>query len=776
MAAISAGVTLAALSPSNPAFSSLRRRLATLCGANDPSLPSRAQPDDDPRVWLEEVEGEESLRWVRQRNAHAIDSLGQPSSLPVYTRILDILDSKEKIPYVGRVLNGLYYNFWQDERHVKGIWRRCSLDEYRKPSPAWETVLDLDALGKAEGVSWVWGGSTILDEGPHVPKERAMIRLSRGGSDATVARELDLNSKKFIPPADGGFEVPEAKTRFCYKDRDTLLIGGVFGEEHMTDSGYPRSGFEWKRGTPLSEAKLVYEGEKSDVAVDAYTYLDREVRYTIHRRAITFYTSEVLHQMPDGSFRRVAVQPDAEVDTFADQLLITLRSDWLGFEAGSLLATPALRFMEAAGDEARRALLTPLFTPSPTASLERRAESRHFLILAVLENVVAQLRFWRYDKGAWLLKHTYKGEGLQAVSASGVNPELSDEIWITASGYTQPTSYSLAHASTPDKQELLKALPTFYDASGLHTEQLFATSEDGTKVPYFLVAPAAMRRDGSTPTLLYGYGGFEISLTPGYIATQGVGWLEKGYAYVQANIRGGGEFGPKWHQAALKEKRSKAYEDFEAVARDLVTRGITSPSRLAVQGGSNGGLLTGNMFVRSPHLFGAILCQVPLLDMRRYHKLLAGASWMGEYGNPETDWGFLQQYSPYHNVDPAVKYPPILFTTSTRDDRVHPGHARKMVRKLVDLGIRSLYYENIEGGHGGAADNKQRAFMTTLAYTFLEQTVGKGSLGGWQAGTTPLKPRGLRALLESRKLPFWAITLTGAAAILGLAFVKQSRL
>jgi len=318
-------------------------------------------------------------------------------------------------------------------------------------------------------------------------------------------------------------------------------------------------------------------------------------------------------------------------------------------------------------------------------------------------------------------------------SFSAVDSEGSDAIWVTSEGYTQPTTLSIANAVAPEKMEALKALPAFFDAEGLTTEQLFATSADGTQVPYFLVSRSDMPLDGSTPTLLYGYGGFEISLTPGYSAGAGAAWLEKGYAYVQANIRGGGEYGPRWHQAALKENRNKAFEDFEAVARDLITRGVTSAAKLGCQGGSNGGLLTGNMLARPTAgslLFGAIVCQVPLLDMKRFNMLLAGASWMGEYGNPDTDdWDFLRTYSPYHNIDAEAAYPPILLTTSTRDDRVHPAHARKLVSKLLDIGKGdgTFYYENIEGGHGGAANNKQRAFMSTLAYDFLEQRLVGGA-------------------------------------------------
>ena len=686
---------------------------------------------EDPREWLEEVEGEEPLAWVLERNARAEGVIGAPSSKPVYKRILEVLDSTEKIPYIGRVLNGFYYNFWQDETHVRGIWRRCTLDEYRKAEPAWETVLDVDALGAAEDVSWVWGGSTLLDEGPETRKDRVLIRLSRGGADATIAREFDLDTKEFVPQEKGGFVLPEAKSRVCYKDRDTLLVGGVFGEEEMTDSGYPRTVYEWRRGTPLWEATKVYEGDQADVCVGGYAYLDRGVRYEMRTRSLTFYTSRYEIAVADGSYAHVPIPEDANIGTFADQLLITLRSSWLGHDAGAMLAAPVTSFMDAKDDDARQALLTVLFAPTSTCSLSASSETKNYLILSVLENVVTELRFWRYADGKWALERSYTEPGLASPSASAVDASTSDDVWFTTSGYTQPTTLSIADAASPEEQEPLKALPAFFDASGLQTQQLFATSADGTKVPYFLISRADTKLDGTTPTILYGYGGFEISLTPGYSAGVGAAWLEKGYAYVQANIRGGGEYGPAWHQAALKENRNKAYEDFEAVAKDLVSRGVCSHATLGCQGGSNGGLLTGNMLVRSPELFGAIVCQVPLLDMYRFDQLLAGASWVGEYGKPSEDWSFLQRYSPYHNIvaPEDTRYPPILFTTSTRDDRVHPGHARKMVKKLLDVGqTATYYYENIEGGHGGAADNKQRAFMSTLAYDFFEQTLADGAL------------------------------------------------
>jgi len=471
---------------------------------------------EDPRIWLEEVQGDDALAWVRERNAATLGVFGEPSAQPEYKRILDILASDDQIPYVGRVLNGLYYNFWTDKTHVRGIWRRCSPEEYRKPSPNWETVLDVDQLGADEGVSWVWAGSTVLDEGPETRKERVMIRLSRGGADAKVAREFDLDKKAFIPESEGGFMLPEAKSQLTYKGRDTLLVGGVFGEADMTDSGYPRSVYEWQRGTPLASATKVYEGEATDVSVSGLAYLDRGERYEMRYRSLTFYTASYELMRSDGTFASVPVPKDAQIGTFADQLLITLRSPWLGYAAGSLLACPVRAFMAAAptADVARQSMMTELFIPTESCSLEATTETRNYVILSALDDVVTELRFWKYDKGSWALERTFKEEGLLSPSVSAVSPDSSDAIFITASGYTQPTTLSLAEAASPQRQEPLKALPAFYDTAGLTTTQYFATSADGTRVPYFLVARADVPLDGSTPTLLYGYGGFEVTLTP----------------------------------------------------------------------------------------------------------------------------------------------------------------------------------------------------------------------------------------------------------------------
>ena len=481
----------------------------------EPTLPTVIDSEslEDPRAWLEEVLNEDALEWVKGRNAACLKELGDPKGSTDYKRILSILDSKEKIPYIGRVLNGLYYNFWQDQNNLRGIWRRTTLDEYRKPKPAWEVVLDLDALGKAEGESWVWKGSTVLDEGPGVRKDRVMLSLSRGGADATVAREFDLDKKAFVPVTEGGFVLPEAKSRICFRGRDTLLVGTDMGDGSMTDSGYPRTLYEWPRGTPLKEAKQVYEGKKDDVAASGYAYLDRGASYEWRQRAITFWTSE--HELrvgSDTSFTKVPVPDDAQVDTFADQLLITLRSDWSfgggAYGAGALLAVPCAPFLRGEKDVA----VVQLFEPTATCSLDGTGETKNYLILDVLNNVRTELRLWRYDAkkggagagaGGWALEQTYRGVGgeaaIEAIGASGVCSTESDELWLTSSSYTQPTTYSIARADAPlaSSQQRLKALPAMYDASGLHTQQLFATSADGTKVPYFLVCAKELAFDGT---------------------------------------------------------------------------------------------------------------------------------------------------------------------------------------------------------------------------------------------------------------------------------------
>jgi prolyl oligopeptidase len=671
----------------------------------------------DPHIWLEEVAGAKPLAWVRERNARCVAALGEtPDFKTLESRILSILDSKEKIPFVTKI-GDRYYNFWRDGEHPKGVWRRTTLDEYRKPQPAWETVLDVDALAKAEGENWVWHGATVLE-----PEDRlCLVSLSRGGADADVVREFDLETKAFVT---GGFTLPEAKSRIAWRGRDSLFVATDFGPESLTTSGYPRTVRAWDRGTDLAAAPLVYEGRADDMAVGAFHDPTPGFDRDFVSRQITFWTNE-LFLWRDGKLVKIEKPDDANASVHREWLLVELRSPWTvggtTHPAGSLLAANFEKFL--AGDRT----LDVLFAPTPRTSLVAFAGTRNHLLLTTLDNVRSRIEVLAFRDGAWRREPLPGVPEAGTASASPVDDIESDDYLLVTSSPLTPSTLALGTAGDGREPERLKASPTFFETNGLRVEQHEAVSKDGTRIPYFQIGRKLLPADGSTPTLLYGYGGFEIPLVPGYDPVSGAAWLEKGHVLVIANIRGGGEFGPAWHQAALKEKRPRAYEDFIAVAEDLIARKVTSPAHLGIKGGSNGGLLMGNMYTLRPDLFGVVVCQVPLLDMRRFNKLLAGASWMGEYGDPDKpeEWAFIRGFSPYHNVAKDREHPPILITTSTRDDRVHPGHARKMTALLESLGKDVLSYENIEGGHGGAADNRQKAFMDALGWTFLERKLGE---------------------------------------------------
>jgi prolyl oligopeptidase len=564
-------------------------------------------------------------------------------------------------------------------------------------------------LAKSEKENWVWKGYDIL----YPSYDRCLMLLSRGGADAVVVREFDIKSKTFV---DGGFYLPEAKSQVAWRDRDSLYVGTDFGPGSLTDSGYPRVVKEWKRHTDLKEAKTVFEGKTEDVAVDASVSHDHGHTYELISRGTTFFTSQDFVRRGD-QWVKIDKPDDATVSTFADQLLLRLRSDWTvdgkTYPAGSLLAG---NFDQCVSGERH---FEALFRPSRRSSLESMSDTKNYLLLNALENVRSKLYALQHKDGKWTRTELEAPE-FGSASISGIDRDESDNYFLTLTDFLTPSSLYYGDVANP-KREKLKNLPSFFNVDGLEITQHEATSRDGTKVPYFQVSRKGAALDGKNPTLLYGYGGFEIPMLPGYSASVGSAWLERGGVYVLANIRGGGEFGPKWHEAARKEHRQRAYDDFIAVAEDLIKRKVTSSAHLGIEGGSNGGLLMGVMLTERPDLFKAVVCQVPLLDMRRYNKLLAGASWMDEFGNPDKpeDWAYLSKYSPYQNVFKNKKYPRVLFTTSTRDDRVHPGHARKMVARMKEQGHDVLYYENTEGGHGAAANNKQAAYMSALAYTFL---------------------------------------------------------
>ncbi len=672
---------------------------------------SAPEASADPYLWLEDVSADRSLDWVRRQNAQSTGQLAESAGFKrLRDDIKNILDSDDKIAYISKI-GDRYYNFWQDADHPRGIWRRTTIEEYRKDSPTWETVLDIDALNKAESENWVWHGANCLKPA----NKRCLIALSRGGADADVTREFDIDSKSWIK---NGFFRPEAKGELSWIDQDHVYVSTDFGEGTMTDSGYARQVRRWTRGTPMSEATLVFEVAAEDLGVGASHDFTPGFSRDFVVRIPAFFRSELFLLDDKGQRHKVEVPESAQPNVHREWLLVELREAWntggKTWPAGSLIVTCFDDFM--AGKREFRAL----FTPTDTTALAGFEWTRNRLVLNVLEDVKNRLTVFTPGEGEWKREPMPGAPAIGTVSVSAVDDEASDDVFMNVSGYLTPAT--LYHGALTGEKQALKHMPAFFDASGFEVSQHFASSKDGTRVPYFMVARKDLKLDGSNPTLQYGYGGFEISLTPSYNATVGRGWLSQGGVYVVANIRGGGEYGPRWHQAALREKRLRAYEDFAAVSEDLIKRKVTSAAHLGIQGGSNGGLLMGNMTVLYPQLYGAVVCQVPLLDMRRYNKLLAGASWMAEYGNPDTDdWKFIQTFSPYQNVRKDVKYPPVLFTTSTRDDRVHPGHARKMMARMSEQGHDVLYYENIEGGHGGAADNGQRAMMTALAFEFLKQ-------------------------------------------------------
>jgi prolyl oligopeptidase len=682
---------------------------------------SETPAGDDPYAWLEDVGGDRALGWVREQNAKAEAEL---ASTPEFKRleadILAILDSDEKIPGVQKI-GAHYYNFWKDKQNPRGLWRRTTLDEYRKPKPQWETVIDLDALNKAEGENWVWHGADCLKP----QYTRCLVALSRGGADADVTREFDLSSRSWV---EGGFFRKEAKGALGWIDADNVYVYTDFGpaadgKSSMTSSGYPRIVKQWKRGTPIESAGIVYEGTADDMYIAAMHDHTPGFQRDFVSRTIAFYNDELYLRGADGKLTKVDVPNSVNKSVHREWLTLELREPWTvggkTYQAGSLLATNFDDFM--AGKRA----FAVLFEPTENSSLAGYTWTKSHLVLNVLQDVKSALSVLTPADGEWKRTAFVGAPAIGTVAVSAVDEDESDAVWLTATDFLTPTTLSLVQiGQAPEK---LKSNPVFFDGSNAVVEQHFATSKDGTRVPYFLVRPKNLALDGKAPTLLYGYGGFEISLTPTYSGGVGKGWLEKGGVYALANIRGGGEYGPRWHQAALKANRHKAYEDFAAVADDLVARKITSPAHLGTQGGSNGGLLMGNMITQYPDKFGAVVVQVPLLDMKRYSHLLAGASWMAEYGNPDKpeEWAYIRTFSPDPLFDPAKDYPPTLFTTSTRDDRVHPGHARKMMALMQAAGKDVRYYENIEGGHGGAADNRQSAHMNALAYTFLWQQLSK---------------------------------------------------
>ena len=711
-----------------PCIAAVSATLLTACAPaiQKPAAPAAASPkevavSEDPYLWLEDIHGAKPLAWVETQNARTkADFANTPAFETMRRAILDILDSDAKIPFVNKIGNR-YYNFWKDKDHPRGVWRRTTLAEYRKDKPNWETVIDLDALGKAEGKSWVWHGVQCLQPA----YRRCLLSLSPGGGDADVVREFDLHDKAFVK---GGFELPEAKTQVAWIDQDHLYVATDFGPGSMTKSSYPRIVKEWRRGTPLPDATTVYEVKDDDLGVGASRDLTVGFERDFVQRTIDFYTSETFVRGKDGKLAKIEVPLDANVEAHREWLTIHLRDAWTvdgkTYPSGALLAAKFDDFMAG-----RRDLVT-LFAPTDTTSLESASWTRHRLILNLIDNVASRQEVLTPSaRGDWKREPLAGAPALSTVVATAVDADKDDSYFLTVSSFLEPDALAYGTLGR-GKMQVLKRGPVFFDTSAYQAQQFFATSKDGTRVPYFQLAAKDLKLDGSHPTLLYGYGGFEVSLQPKYSGTIGKEWLSRGGVYVLANIRGGGEYGPRWHQAALKANRPRAYEDFAAVADDLVHRGVTSRAHLGAMGGSNGGLLMGNMLTQYPDRFGAIVCTVPLLDMKRYTHLSAGASWMAEYGDPDKadEWAWIKTFSPYQNVAAGKDYPPILFYTATSDDRVGPVQARKMAARMEAFGYKNVwFYENREGGHGAAADNRQSAFMNALGYSFLWKQLAPAS-------------------------------------------------
>jgi len=686
--------------------------------ADDDAKPAEARTPlaelgkDDPYLWMEEIEGTRALDWAKAQNARSLGVLqGDPRYADLEAKALSILNAKDRVPGVSFAGDGSLRNFWQDADHVRGIWRKTTLDSYRAAEPAWETILDIDALAKAENANWVFKGAGCLPP----DDTRCLVTLSDGGKDAVTVREFDTTTKSFV--ADG-FVLPEGKQSISWIDKDTVLVAREWEPGQVTKSGYAYVVKEWKRGTPLASAKEVFRGAPDDVAASAYALVepDGAVAAVLANRAVSFFESET-YLLTDGGAVRLPFPLKHSVQGYVGgQLLVSLDQDWAerGLKTGDLVSfdLAALKAGPA------KAAATLVLRPTNRQSVESVTTTRDKLVVGLLDNVKSSALVFSHGAQGW----TSRKLDLPANSSIGLGSasQKDDRIFLSVTGYLTPSTYWLADAAS-GQLEQVKASPARFDASTHVVEQFEATSSDGVKIPYFVVRPKGLKYDGSAPTLLYAYGGFQVSMTPGYSGVMGKLWLERGGTYVVANIRGGGEFGPAWHEAALKANRQKAYDDFFAVSQDLIARKITSPRRLGIMGGSNGGLLMGVALTQRPELYNAVVVQVPLFDMIRYSQIGAGASWMGEYGDPAipSERAVIAKYDPYSNLRAGKKYPEVFIETSTKDDRVHPAHARKAAARLEELGYPVLYYENIDGGHAASANLAETARRQALEYVYL---------------------------------------------------------
>lgn len=691
------------------------RLLAVAAAALLMTTPALAQSpaagEQDPHLWLEEVESPRALAWVEAQNARSLKVLqGDPRYEGLYEQALAIVTATDRVP-MPSFRAGRIDNFWQDKAHVRGLWRRTSLDSYRTAQPQWETILDFDALSKAENANWVYKGASCLPGAERL----CLVELSNGGKDAVEVREFDTETRAFVP---NGFRLPEGKQNIGWLDRDTLLVARDYGPGTMTESGYPFVLKALKRGQTLEDAREIFRGQASDVLVQPFMLRDSDDRVQLNMalRAVTFYDTEYWSLDGDRPVKLPFPARSSIQGLIKGKLVFTLQEDWAerGFKSGDVLAYD----LAALKRDPSAARPTLVFRPGPREAVEGITFTHDRMVVALFENVKGAAYAYDVNGDAWT--RTRLDLPQNATIGLGSVEDKSNRLFLTVASYLDPTTLWLADAAT-GRIEKVKQAPPRFDSANLVVEQFEARSKDGTMVPYFVVHRKDVKLDGTNPTLLYAYGGFQASMTPGYSGTVGKLWLERGGVYVVANIRGGGEFGPAWWSAGLKENRQRVYDDFIGVSEDLIRRKITTPRRLGIMGGSNGGLLMGVAMTQRPDLYNAVVIQVPLFDMLRYHELLAGASWIGEYGDPRipAERAFIAAYSPYQAIRAGQTYPEPFFVTSTKDDRVHPGHARKGAAKLTALGYPTLYYENTDGGHAAAANLNETAKRVALEYTYL---------------------------------------------------------
>ncbi len=663
--------------------------------------------EEDPYLWLEEIEGEKQLDWVREQNAVSIEVLeAQPGYTSLKDRYIEAFNDKDRIAFPSLV-GDYVYNLWQDENNERGLWRRMLKADYLAHKESWETVLDLDQLSEQEGRKWVFAGASWL--GPE--NKKCLIYLSDGGTDENIIREFNAETLEFVKE---GFSFESSKGGVTWIDENKVLVTRNFGDGTLTTSGYPRQAKILERGQSIDQAELLYEIPADDTGLFGGSFLSEGKRYVYLNRAITIWDSEIYY-LSNGLLEKVVYPKDAQIQSFhKGELILSLQSDWYVnnkvYDQGTLVSFGLLDNLEGEFE------VRTIYKPDDKSSYVSASSSKDFILINTMEDV--QNKIWKYnfENGKWT------GEALDTPGFGSMylidSYSESNDYFFLYSNFITPRTLYYGNA---EDFEPLKKIKDFFNAEGLVIHQYFATSRDGTQVPYFIVHQKELVMNGKNPTLISAYGGFGVSQQPNYSYTMGIGWLEKGGVYVLANIRGGGEYGPTWHHAGRLDKKQNSYNDVYAITEDIIDKGISSPEHIGAFGWSNGGLMAGVLFTQRPDLFNAVVIGAPLLDMKRYSKLLAGASWVGEYGDPDNpeDWAYIREYSPYHNLKENLLYPEVYFVTSTKDDRVHPGHARKMAARMKEMGHPYLYYETIEGGHGAASTNEQEAVMWTGIYTYL---------------------------------------------------------